>query len=36
MDITLVSKPNLNEWGGKTTPQVFITDLEIEDSRFAF
>lgn len=36
MDITLVGKPNLNEWGGKTTPQVFITDLEIEDSRFAF
>lgn len=36
MDITLVGKPNLNEWGGKTTPQIFITDLEIEDSRFAF
>lgn len=36
MNITLVGKPNLNEWGGKTTPQIFITDLEIEDSRFAF
>ena len=36
MDITLVGKPNLNEWGGKITPQIFITDLEIEDSRFAF
>lgn len=36
MDITLVGKPNLNIWGGKTTPQIFITDLEIEDSRFAF
>lgn len=36
VDITLVGKPNLNEWGGKTTPQIFITDLEIEDSRFAF
>ena len=36
MDITLVGKPNLNEWGGKTTHQIFITDLEIEDSRFAF
>ena len=36
MDITLIGKPNLNIWGGKTTPQIFITDLEIEDSRFAF
>lgn len=36
MNITLVGKPNLNIWGGKTTPQIFITDLEIEDSRFAF
>lgn len=36
IDITLVGKPNLNIWGGKTTPQIFITDLEIEDSRFAF
>lgn len=36
MDITLVGKPNLNEWGGKITHQIFITDLEIEDSRFAF
>lgn len=36
MDITLVGKPNLNIWGGKTTLQIFITDLEIEDSRFAF
>ena len=36
MDITLIGKPNLNIWGGKTTPQIFITGLEIEDSRFAF
>lgn len=36
MDITLVGKPNLNEWGGKTTPQIFIIDMEAQDGRFSF
>lgn len=36
MNITLVGKPNINTWNHKNIPQIFITDLEIEDSRFAF
>jgi single-stranded-DNA-specific exonuclease len=36
MDITLVGKPNLNEWGGKITPQIFIIDMEAQDGRFSF
>ena len=36
MDITLVGRPNINEWMGHKTPQVFIVDMEVQDGRFAF
>lgn len=26
--LTIVGKPNLNEWGGRVTPQIFIEDYE--------
>jgi hypothetical protein len=33
----IVGKPNLNEWMGKYSPQVFIEDYEIkEDTTFNF
>lgn len=28
--ISIVGKPNLNEWGGRVTPQVFVEDYEFE------
>lgn len=28
--LTIVGKPNLNEWGGRVTPQIFISDYEIK------
>ena len=36
MDITLVGRPNINEWMGNKTPQLFIVDMEVQDGRFAF
>ena len=29
MKITIVGRCNLNEWGGRKTPQIFIDDCEI-------
>ena len=36
MEITLVGRPNINTWGGRVTPQVLISEMEVQDSRFAF
>lgn len=36
MELTIIGRPNINTWNYKNIPQIFITDLEIEDSRFAF
>ena len=32
MDIDLVGTANLNEWGGRITPQIFVKDFEISDT----
>lgn len=29
--LTIVGKPNINSWGGRTTPQIFIEDFEIKE-----
>jgi len=34
--INLIGKPNLNEWGGTYTPQIFIEAFELEDDTFVF
>lgn len=31
MEIEVVGRANLNEWGGRVTPQVFIEDYDIKD-----
>lgn len=36
MEITLVGRPNINEWNNSITPQIFIVDMEVQDGRFAF
>ena len=36
MKINLVGKANLNEWGGRTTPQIFVEDYEIFDDTLGF
>ena len=34
--LTIIGRPNINDWGGRLTPQIIITDMELEDERFAF
>ena len=34
--INLIGKPNLNEWAGSYTPQIFIEAYELEDDTFGF
>lgn len=34
--INLIGKPNLNEWGGSFTPQIFIEAYEVEDGTYGF
>lgn len=34
--INLIGKPNLNEWNGTYTPQIFIEAFEIEDDTYGF
>lgn len=34
--INLVGKTNLNEFAGRTTPQIFIEAYELEDNKFGF
>lgn len=36
MKIEVVGHANLNEWGGKVTPQIFIEDIELEDGTLGF
>lgn len=36
MKINLVGRPNMNEWMGNYTPQIFVTDFEIEDGTLGF
>ena len=36
MELTIIGKPNINTWGGRVTPQVLISEMEVQDSRFAF
>lgn len=36
MSINLVGKPNINNWMGNITPQIFVTDFEINDGSFGF
>lgn len=36
MQLEIVGRPNLNEWGGMVTPQIFIEAYEIRDGRLAF
>lgn len=31
LDITVVGRPNLNEWMGRKTPQLFVEDYEIKE-----
>ena len=34
--INLVGKPNVNEWAGTCTPQIFIEAYELEDDTYGF
>ena len=34
--INLIGKPNVNEWGGRQTTQVFIEAYELEDNKYGF
>ena len=34
--LEIVGKANLNEWGGKITPQIFVEDYNIFDSSLMF
>ena len=36
MKINLVGEAQINEWGGNTTPQISIKDLEIFDATYEF
>ena len=31
MNVTVVGRANINEWGGNITPQIFIEDYEIQE-----
>ena len=34
--INLLGKPNINSWGGRTTPQILINDYEIIGNKYSF
>lgn len=36
MKIEVVGRANLNKWGGKVTPQIFIEDIEVKDNALGF
>ena len=36
MKIEVVGRANLNEWGGRVTPQIFIEDIEVKDNALGF
>lgn len=35
-DMEVVGRANVNEWGGRYTPQIFIENYELRDGRFSF
>ena len=36
MKIEVVGRANMNEWGGRVTPQIFIEDIEVKDNALGF
>lgn len=36
MKIEVVGRANVNEWGGRVTPQIFIEDIEVKDNALGF
>lgn len=36
IEMEVVGRANLNEWGGRYTPQIFIDNYELKDGRFSF
>jgi hypothetical protein len=32
----VVGRANLNSWGGRVTPQIFIEDYEVKDGALGF
>ena len=36
MKVEVVGRANLNEWGGRITPQIFIDDYEVKDDALGF
>ena len=34
--LEIVGRANLNEWMGNFTPQIFITNYQIDDGRLSF
>ena len=36
MKVEVVGRANLNEWGGRVTPQIFIEDIEVRDNALGF
>lgn len=36
MKVEIVGRANLNEWGGRVTPQIFIEDIEVKDNALGF
>lgn len=34
--LEIVGRANLNEWGGRYTPQIFISNYQIEDNTLGF
>ena len=32
----IVGRANINEWGGRITPQIFIDDYEVTDDALGF
>ena len=34
--INLLGKPNINSWGGRTTPQILINEYEIVGNKYSF
>lgn len=34
--LNVIGRANVNQWGGNTTPQIFIDDYEISDGTYSF
>jgi hypothetical protein len=35
IELEVIGRPNLNEWNGYVTPQIFIDDYELKDARLS-